>query len=140
MFVDHYSWNWIIFFTIKLLKTFGLLPGAIAAFWARKLYQKQKQKRAVDGWPTTEATIQIGRVHQEGPRNYWAEITYSYFVGEYRSGTYVRHFRKEEQADDFVRMLKDKRIQLRYKESDPDNSVILDRDLELVGLLVPEFR
>ena len=82
----------------------------------------------------------MGRVHQEGPRNFWAEISYSYFVGEYRSGTYIRHFRKEEQADDFVSQLRDRRIQVRYKESDPENSVILDRDLELIGLLAPQLR
>jgi len=140
MLVDHSSWEWIIFLTLKLLKTFGLLPGAIAAFWLRKFYQKHRQRRAMEGWPTTEATIQIGRVHQDGPRKYWAEVTYSYFVGEYRSGTYLRHFRREEQAYDFVRLLKDRRIQLRYKKSAPDNSVILDRDLELIGLLVPELR
>ncbi len=136
---DHFSWNWIILLTIKLLKTFGIIPGAVAAFGIRRFWQKQRQKRAMDGWPTAEATIQFGQVHQEG-RRHWAEITYSYFVGEYRSGTYVRHFKTEDQAADFVRELKDRRIQVRYKESKPDDSVILDRDLELIGLLAPQLR
>jgi len=87
------------------------------------------------GWPTTEATILWGKVEREGPRRIWAEITYSYFVGEYRSGTYLRTFRREEDADEFVRHIKDRRIQVRYKESTPEKSTILDRDLEMIAPL-----
>jgi hypothetical protein len=76
----------------------------------------------------------------EGVMRYWAEITYSYYVGEYRAGTYVRRFREEDHADDFVRQLRDKRIQVWYRDSDPDNSVILDRDIEMVALLTPQLR
>ncbi len=136
----HVPWNLILLGTIKLLKTFGLIPGAIAAFGMRKLYQKLRQKRAIAGWPATEATIQSAKVHQEGVRSYWAEVTDSYYVGEYRAGTYLRRFRKEDDADEFVRQLRDKRIQVRYKDSDPDSSVILDRDVEMVALLTPELR
>jgi len=136
----HVPWHLILLGSIKLLKTFGLIPGAIAAFGLRKLFQKLRQKRAIAGWPATEATIQSAKVHQEGVRRYWAEITYSYYVGEYRAGTYLRRFRKEDDADEFVRQLRDKRIQVRYKDSDPDNSVILDRDIEMVALLTPQLR
>ena len=136
----HVPWHLILLGSIKLLKTFGLIPGAIAAFGLRKLFQKLRQKRAIAGWPATEATIQSAKVHQEGVRRYWAEITYSYCVGEYRAGTYLRRFRKEDDADEFVRQLRDKRIQVRYKDSDPDNSVILDRDIEMVALLTPQLR
>lgn len=73
-------------------------------------------------------------------RNYWVEVTYSYCVGEYQSGTYVKRFKKEQQADDFARQLKDKRIRIHYKQGDPSNSVILDRDLEMVALLAPQLR
>jgi hypothetical protein len=136
----HVPWHLILLGSIKLLKTFGLIPGAIAAFGLRKLFQKLRQKRAIAGWPATEATIQSAKVHQEGVRRYWAEITYTYYVGEYRAGTYLRRFRKEDDADEFVRQLRDKRIQVRYKDSDPDNSVILDRDIEMVALLTPQLR
>jgi Protein of unknown function (DUF3592) len=136
---DPTHWGYLVAVVVKLLAKFGLIPGTLAAFGIKKFWQKQRQKRAMDGWPTTEATIQIGRVHQEG-RRYWAEITYSYFVGEYRSGTYIRNFRSEADAADFVRELKDRRLQVRYKEANPENSVILDRDLELIGLLAPQLR
>jgi hypothetical protein len=133
----HFHWGLIVFWTIKLLKIFGIIPGAIAARWVQKFYQKQRQKRATEGWPTAEATIQSGKVETEGGRH-WAEITYSYFVEEYRAGTYVRHFRREADAEDFVRQVRDKRLQVHYKESNPDTSVILDRDFDMIALLVPQ--
>ena len=123
----------------KLLKTFGILGGAAVAFWMRRMVQKRLQKRAMEGWPATDATIQWGKVHSESGR-YWAEVTYSYFVGEYRSGQYVRGFRREEEAEEFIRQLKDKRTRVHYKEADPNKAVILDRDIELIVLLEPQLR
>ena len=76
---------------------------------------------------------------QGGIRSYWATLNYTYYVGEYRLGTYVRHFRREELADDFVRQLKDKRIHVHYNGANPDKSVILDRDVEMIAMLAPEF-
>jgi hypothetical protein len=137
--LHHIPWEPVLLGIIKLLKVFGLIPGAIAAFGVRKLYQKWRQNRAMAGWPVTDATILSGQVHQDGPRRFWAEITYYYFVQEYRSGTYVRRFRKEEDADNFIRQVKDKRLQVRYSESNPEQSVILDRDLEMIALLNPQL-
>jgi len=39
-----------------------------------------------------------------------------------------------------VRQVKDKRVQVHYDASDPEKSVILDRDLELIALLAPQYR
>lgn len=136
--LNHIPWHAIVLVAIKLLKTFGLIPGAVAAFGIRKLLQKRKQNRAIAGWPATEARILSGKVHTEGPRRHWAELTYSYYVEEYRSGTHVHRFRKEEDADEFIRQLKDMRVQVRYNTSKPDESVILDRDLEMLALLGPQ--
>ena len=66
-------WEVIFFGMIKLIKAFGLIPGAIAAFGVRKLYQKWRQNKAMAGWPVTDGTILSGRVHREGRRRYWAE-------------------------------------------------------------------
>jgi hypothetical protein len=139
--MDYQSFHWgvLVFWAVKLLKIFGIIPGAIAARWVQKLHQKRRQAKAMEGWPMTEATIQSGKVHSEG-RRHWAEITYSYYVGEYRSGTYVHNFRKEEEADEFVRHLRDKRLPVHYKESSPDSSVILDRDVEMIALVIPQYR
>jgi hypothetical protein len=57
-----------------------------------------------------------------------------------RVGTYLRNFRKEDDANEFVRQLRDKRLHVHYKESNFDTSVILDRDLEMIVLLLPQLR
>jgi hypothetical protein len=43
----HFHWGLILFWIIKLLKVFGIIPGAIAARWVQKLYQKRRQTRAI---------------------------------------------------------------------------------------------
>ncbi len=135
----HIPWGEIVFVLVKLLKMGGIIPGALAAFGVRKLYQKWRQNKAVAGWPATDGTIQSGKVHKQGMR-YWVELTYTYYVGEYRSGKHVHHFRREEEADEFARQVKDKHVQVHYEASNPDKSVILDRDLELIALLAPQYR
>jgi hypothetical protein len=61
-------------------------------------------------------------------------------LGEYRSGKHIHNFRREEEADEFVRQVKDKRVQVHYDASNPEKSVILDRDLEVIVLLAPQYR
>lgn len=136
---QHIPWEAIFLGLLKLLKIFGILPGAIAAYGAQRFYQKRRQNKAMAGWPATDATIQTGQVHQEGWRRYWADVTYSYYVGEYRAGKYVRRFHREEDAEEFVRQVKDKRVQVHYNSADPDKSVILDRDLEMIVMMAPQF-
>lgn len=135
----HIPWEPILFGILKLLKVFGIIPGAMAAYGARRFYQKWRQNKAMAGWPATDATIQSGLVHKEGMR-YWVELTYTFYVNEYRSGKHVHRFRREEDADDFVRQIKDKRVQVHYDAANPDRSVILDRDIEMVALLTPQYR
>lgn len=137
--LHHLPWEPILFGIVKLLKVFGIIPGAMAAYGVRKLYQRHRQNKAMAGWPATDATIQSGEVHKEGMR-YWVELTYIYFVSEYRSGKHVHRFRREADAYDFVRQTKDKRVQVHYNTTNPDKSVILDRDLEMVALLTPQYR
>ena len=68
----HFHWGWILYWIIKLLKVFGIIPGAIAASWVQKFYQKQRQRRAMEGWPSTEATFNQQRFTRKdaatGPR------------------------------------------------------------------------
>ena len=121
---------WEILAAVTLAKALGIIPGAIAAFWVRHLYQKRRQSKAMDGWPVTEARVHSVHMRHEG-RRLWFEITYSYFVGEYRSGTYIRRIRNEEEGDDLARAIRNKSLPLRYDPTDPDKSVILDRELEM---------
>ena len=136
--LHHIPWEPIIFGLVKLLKGFGLVPGAMAAYWVRRAYQRWRQNKAMAGWPATDGTIQSGQVHKEGMRH-WVELTYTYYAGEYRLGKHVHRFRRESEADEFLRQVKDKRVQVHYDASSPDKSVILDRDLEMVALLAPQF-
>lgn len=139
MHLHHIPWGALFLTLIHLLKAFGLIPGALAAFGVRKLYQKWRQNKAMSGWPATDATIQNGRVHKEGWR-VWVELTYTYYVGEYRTGTHVHKFRSAEQAEEFIRQVKDKRVHVHYDADHPEKSVILDRDLEMIALLAPVYR
>lgn len=138
--LHHVPWEPVLFGIVKFLKAFGLIPGAAAAVGMQRFYQRWRQKKAMEGWPATDATIQSGQVQHDSVRSYWVEITYSYYVGEYRVGRYLKHFRKEDAADDFVRQLKDKRLRVHYDPNHPDKSVFLERDLEMVVLMMPQLR
>ncbi len=135
----HIPWHTVIFITLKLLKTFGIIPGTLGALWVRKQYQKWRQNRAMAGWQSTEATIQSGVFHHDGARQYWVELTYTYYVEEYRTGKHIHHFHKEDEADDFMRETKGRKVQVRYNPDKPDESVILDRDLEMVAMIAPRM-
>lgn len=63
-------WWPYLFGGIKLLKGFGLLPGAVAAIGVRRFYQKWRQRHAMEGWPMVDGTIQSGEVYHGGPRKY----------------------------------------------------------------------
>jgi hypothetical protein len=67
------------------------------------------------------------------PGSYWAEATYTYYVWEYRAGKCLRSFRREKEADEFIRQIQDKKVQIHFKESDPNTSTIVDRDLEMIA-------
>jgi hypothetical protein len=66
-------------------------------------------------------------------------LQYTYFVGEYRTGEYLHDFASESEADDFVRQMKDKRVQIRYDQSSPNKSVLQQSVVEQHVLLAPRF-
>lgn len=137
-----HSWPWTLIFPelVKLLKFFGIIPGAAAAAGVRRYYQKRRQEKAMEGWLAVDATIRGGEIKEHGWRNYWVEFDYTYYVGEYRIGKYVCHFKRRDDASDFVGQVRNKRVHAHYDPGDPEKSVILDRDLEMVALLTPQFR
>jgi len=61
---------------------------------------------------------------------HYVTLDYSYFAGEYRSGKYTRGFATDDEANDFIRKLKDKRVTIRYKESNPDVSCLETSEIE----------
>ncbi len=136
----HIPWDLILPELFSLLKYFGVIPGAVAAFGVRKWWQKWRQSQAISGWPQTDATIRSGTVHKEGLRRAWVELSYTYYVGEYRLGTYVHRFRRRDAAEEFVSQVRQRHVQVHYNPANPDRSVILDRDIEMIALLSPQYR
>ena len=118
-------------------------PLAFVAGWAGIHYQrwrKQRTENAAQGWPSANGRIWSGDFKEIPKTKRWlATLTYTYFVGEYRTGKYVHEFMSADEAGDFVRAMKDKNVQIRYKESNPDKSVLEQRTVEQYILLAPRF-
>ena len=118
-------------------------PLAFVAGWAGihiRRWRKSRDENAAQGWPSVEGCIQSGTVKPIPKTSHFhATLAYTYFVGEYRTGKYEHDFNNEADADNFVRTMKDKRVQIRYKQSNPDKSVLEQRTLEQYILLSPRF-
>ena len=68
----------------------------------------------------------------------WVEVQYRYYaLQEYRYGKYRRHFRKKAQAEEFAEAIRGRSLQVRYREDNPNVSVIMERELELAAILQP---
>jgi hypothetical protein len=129
------SWH-VWFYLLKWPLYF--IAGWAAIYFRR--WRKSSAEDAAQGWPSVEGIIISGdfkpipktnRVH--------AVLQYTYFVGEYRSGRYGHEFAGEDEAGEFVRQMKNKRVQIRYKESNPDVSVLEQSVVEQHVLLAPRF-
>ena len=95
--------------------------------YGRRKFQESLQKTSV-GWPSADGTIQWAKVERiPGTLRFVVNLTYTYFVNGYRAGDFAQEFRREQKAWDFSHRMKGRRIQIRYKKSDPEIS-ILDRN------------
>jgi Protein of unknown function (DUF3592) len=124
----HYLWRALRPF--EYLYSFGF--GAIVVAF-RKYWQRVKENRA-SGWPSADAVIQSATVRKH--EGYNVELSYRYYVGqEYRYGKYRRHFRKKEPAEMFAESVRGRSLPVRYREDNPNVSVLIERDLELAGVM-----
>jgi hypothetical protein len=118
-------------------------PLAFLAGWAGIHYQRWRKARAesaAQGWPSVDGRIAGGVVKPiPKTKRFLATLTYTYFVGEYRTGKYIHEFQSESDADDFIRTMKDKHVPIRYNDSDPSKSVLEQRAIEQHILLAPRF-
>jgi hypothetical protein len=129
---DSHLWTYAIRYALY----FGIAWGAI--YWRR--WRKRRREAIAQSWPSVEGVIIRGDVLPIPKTNrFTATLQYSYFVEEYRAGEYTHEFQKESDADDFVRQLRDKRVQIRYKQSNPDKSVLEQSTLEQLVMLAPRF-
>jgi hypothetical protein len=118
-------------------------PIAFVAGWGGihyRRWRKQRDESAAQGWPSVDGRIADGSVKPiPKTKRFLATLTYTYFVGEYRTGKYVHEFQSESDAGEFVRTMKDKHVPIRYNDSDPAKSVLEQRAIEQHILLAPRF-
>ena len=112
-----------------------LAAAIVGGEYGRRKFQESLQKSAT-GWPATDGTIQWVKAEKIPKSTRWVvNLTYTYFVRGYRAGDFAQEFRKEWEADAFARNIKGQRVQIRYKESDADVSVIDRSSMEQVFAL-----
>ena len=101
---------------------------------------KRHRERVAQRWPLVDGVVLGGTVTRiRRTSHFHATLMYSYFVREYRTGRYVHEFAREPDADAFVRLMKDKRVHIRYKPSNPARSVLEQSVVERHVLLAPRF-
>jgi len=118
-------------------------PLYFVAGWSAIYLRRWRKNRAetiAQGWPSVEGLIVSGKVTPIPKTSHFhVALQYTYFVEEYRTGKYLHDFPNESEADDFVRQMKDKRVQIRYNQSNPDKSVLEQSVIEQHVLLAPRF-
>ena len=118
--------------------SFELLIAALTFIAATALNavlskRRQHQLEIADGWPAIEGRVEFTSVSLTGGRNatyFMVTLTYSYFVGEYRSGKYTATFALESEANDFAESMKDKKVQIRYNPAEPDKSILEETSIQ----------
>lgn len=126
--------DWHLF--TKLLSNLHLvvvpLVGAGLAVLQR-FRQRMRENRAA-AWPSSEAVVQSVDIQKR--HGNWVTIRYRYYARqEYRYGSYRRRFGKMAAAQSFADAARGRTFQVRFNESDPNTSVLMERDLQLGGLL-----
>lgn len=130
----HYSHVWTL--VIRYSIYFAFAWGAVT--WRR--WQKRRLETIAQSWPSVEAVILNGNVAPVPKTScFLATLQYTYFVDEYRTGTYVHEFARETDADNFVRQLTNKRVPIRYDHSKPEKSVLEQSVVEQHAQLTPRF-
>jgi Protein of unknown function (DUF3592) len=127
-----HTWHELWRYLVPFQHFFYIGAGAIAIAF-RRYWQKIRENRAA-GWPSADGVIQSATVRTHNGS--WVEVTYRYYaLQEYRYGKYRRHFRQKAQAEQFADTIRGRSLQVRYREDNPDVSAIMERDLELAGVL-----
>ena len=85
----------------------AFLTGWVAIYFRR--WQKRRREDSAQAWPSVQGVIVSARVHPlPETKHFHAIVQYAFFVDEYRTGKYIHEFSNEDEADDFVRQLRDK--------------------------------
>jgi hypothetical protein len=113
--------------------------GWIGLWWRR--WRRNSRQRAKEGWPSVTGRYLYGKVASvPKTTKYVVTLRYSYYVDEFRSGTYDREFSREADADEFACEVKDREVQIRYKTSNPGVSCPEADEIERFVLAVASLR
>lgn len=130
----HYFHHWNEVFQWPLYFVLGWI-----AIYIRR-WRRNHVEEAAQGWPSAEGNITSGKVTRLAHTNrQLVTLEYSYFVEEYRYGKYTHEFSKKEEAEEFIRQLTNKHVQIRYNPSNPKQSVLEQRVAEQYVLLAKPF-
>jgi len=111
----------------------AVAAGAAVVF-IRQWWQRVRENRAAM-WPSAPGEVQSVEI-KKSQHGCWALITYRYYArGEYRFGKYRRHFRRKAAAQTFADAIRGRSIQVRFQEDKPGESILLERDLQMTGMV-----
>jgi hypothetical protein len=105
--------------------------GAVAI---RKYTQRARENKAAM-WPSADGQVQTATV-KKSQYGCWVDVTYRYYAQqEYRFGKYRRHIARKAAAEAFAEAIRGRSVQVRYRDTDPNDSVLLEQDLQMTGVL-----
>lgn len=109
-----------------------IVGGVVVA--ARKYMQRLRENKAAM-WPSADGLVQTATVKKQQHGN-WVEVSYRYYAQqEYRYGKYRRHFARKAAAEAFAAAIRGRSIQVRFRDDNPNESVLLEQDLQMTGVL-----
>jgi hypothetical protein len=112
------------------------IAAAIGAFAVaiRKYVQRIRENRAAM-WPSADGQVQTAVV-KKSQYGCWVDVSYRYYAQqEYRYGKYRRHFARKAAAEAFAEAIRGRSVQVRFREDKPSESVLLEQDLQMTGVL-----
>jgi len=129
--------------TARLCTSIFRYGSYFAAAWGAlyiRRWLKRHREHVAQSWPVIEGVILGGTVTRiRRTSHFHATLEYTYFVEQYRTGKYIHEFAREADADEFVRLMKDKRVHIRYKRSNPNKTVLEQSVVEQHVLLAPRI-
>jgi hypothetical protein len=125
----HHLWRLSGAFHSMFAFVIGGVAIAIRQFW-----QRVRQNRAA-AWPSADGQVQTATVKkQQG--GCWVDISYRYYARQdYHYGKYRRYFRRKADAEAFAEAIRGRSVQVRYRDDNPADSVLLEQDLQMTGVL-----
>lgn len=126
-------WHHLAPFAGAFHSLIAVAAGA-AVVLVRNWWQRVREGRAAM-WPSATGEVQAAVV-KKSQHGTWVEVSYRYFaIQEYRYGKYRRHFRNKAAAQTFADAIRGRSIQVRFRSDKPQESVLLEQDLQMSGVL-----